>query len=93
MVTYDEVVERFCLCDVVAYIKAKDGIVEFPSQLAGMPLEEAIKKFKGVPLKTEKDRKIHVFVVRHSAYLKKMLLPASGLRAEVRTLSLSAPLP
>jgi hypothetical protein len=93
MVTYDEVVEKFCLCDVVAYIKARDGVVEYPPQLAGTPLDEAVKKFKGVPIKTEKDGKIHVFVVSHSAYLKKMLLPAQGLRVEVRTPSLSAPLP
>lgn len=93
MVTYDEVVEKFCLCDVVAYIKARDGVVEYPTQLGGLPLEEAVKKFRGVPLRTEKDGKIHVFVVRHSAYLKKLLPPASGVRVEVRTPSLSAPPP
>jgi len=67
--------------------------VEYPPQLAGSPLHEALKKFRGAPIKTEKDGKIHVFVVRHSAYLKKMLLPAPGLKVEVRTPSLSAPLP
>jgi hypothetical protein len=50
MVTYNEVVERFCLCDVIVYIKAKNGVVEYPPQLAGSPLHEALKKFRGAPI-------------------------------------------
>jgi len=35
-VSYDRVVSTLCLCDVVAYIKAKEGQVVFPKDtLAG----------------------------------------------------------
>jgi len=65
----------------VAYIRAKNDVVEFPPQYAGLPLSEAVKNFKGVTIRTEKDGKTYVFVVKHSAYLKKVLLqPTAGAR-------------
>jgi hypothetical protein len=34
-VSYDKVVSTLCLCDVVAYIKAREGRVVFPKEYAG----------------------------------------------------------
>ncbi len=70
MLTYDQIVEKICLCDVVMYLKAKAGVVTFPEKYRGMKVEEAVKNAKGVVLSTEKAGVQHVFVVKTSAYLK-----------------------
>jgi len=35
MLTYDDVVSKFCLCDIEMYIKVRDGVVIAPAQLRG----------------------------------------------------------
>jgi hypothetical protein len=72
VVSYDKVVSTLCLCDVVAYIKAREGRVVFPREHAGKRLEEAAAMFRGVKLIAEKGGFTHVFVVRPSAVEKKL---------------------
>jgi hypothetical protein len=70
--SYDEVVSTLCLCDVVAYIKAREGRVVFPKEYAGRRLEEVVAAFRGVKLAAERGGFTHVFVVRPSAVEKKL---------------------
>lgn len=71
-VSYDKVVSTLCLCDVVAYIKAKEGRVVFPKEYAGRRLEEVASAFRGVRLVAERGSFTHLFVVRPSAVEKKL---------------------
>ncbi|AFA39043.1 hypothetical protein Pogu_1016 [Pyrobaculum oguniense TE7] len=71
MLSFDNVVEKFCLCDVEMYLKVKDGVVVGPSYFAGMKVEEVLKKAKGVVVRTTQGGFEHVFVIKRSAYLKK----------------------
>jgi len=71
-VSYDKVISAICLCDVVAYIKAREGMVVFPNEYAGRKLEEVVSTFRGVRLVSEKSGFTHVFVVRPSAAEKKL---------------------
>ena len=80
VVSYDKVVSTLCLCDVVAYIKAKEGQVVFPKEYAGRRLEEVVASFRGVKLAAERGGFTHVFVVRPSAVekmLKRVAAPES----------------
>ncbi len=71
-VSYDKVVSTLCLCDVVAYVKAREGRVVFPKEYAGRRLEEVVSAFRGVKLVAERGGFTHVFVVRPSAVEKKL---------------------
>lgn len=83
-VSYDKVVETLCLCDVVAYIKARNGLVEFPREFRGRALEEVVARYKGVKLVAEKGGYTHVFVVRPSAARKKLAIAAAAVFPAVR---------
>jgi len=72
VVSYDRVVSTLCLCDVVAYVKAREGQVVFPKEYAGRRLEEVVAVFRGVKLAAERGGFTHVFVVRPSAVEKKL---------------------
>jgi len=80
MLTYDDVVSKFCLCDIEMYIKVKDGVVVAPAQYAGRRAEEVLKAARGVVVKTERGGYLHYFVIRRSAYLRKTAVkPAAAL--------------
>ncbi|MFN7106083.1 MAG: hypothetical protein ACK4M3_05810 [Pyrobaculum sp.] len=72
MFTYDSVLEKFCLCDVNMYLKARDGVVIFPEKFRGKKIEEAVRGVRGVVVTTEKEGLQHIFVLKTSAYLKKV---------------------
>jgi len=80
MLTYDDVVSKFCLCDIEMYLKVKDGIVVAPAQYAGRRAEEVLKAARGVVVKTERGGYLHYFVIRRSAYLRKIAVkPVAAL--------------
>lgn len=71
MWSYDQVLEKFCICDLLMYLKARDGVVFFPGEHAGRRVEEVVKGSGGVVITTKKGDVEHIFVVRKSAYWKK----------------------
>ncbi|MFN3804682.1 MAG: hypothetical protein ACK4SY_06475 [Pyrobaculum sp.] len=72
MLTYDDVLEKFCLCDVNMYLKARGDVVIFPERYRGKKVEEAVKGVRGVVVTTEREGLQHIFVLKTSAYLKKV---------------------
>ena len=67
------VAENFCLCDVRMYVKAKNGIVTWPRDLAGRTLPSILGDIKkGVILRASKGEEEHIFVVGLNAYQRKL---------------------
>jgi len=80
MLTYDDVVSKFCLCDIEMYLKVKDGVVVAPAQYAGRRAEEVLRTARGVVVKTEQGEYLHYFVIRKSTHLRKTAVkPATAL--------------
>lgn len=71
MWSYDAVLEKFCICDVLMYLKARGGVVFFPERFAGRRVEDVVRGVGGVVIKTQRGEVEHIFVVKHSAYLRK----------------------
>jgi len=89
MLTYDDVVSKFCLCDIEMYLKVKDGVVVAPVQYAGRKAEEVLRAARGIVVKTEHGGYLHYFVVRKSAYLRNIIVTHKSVIAYRTTAALA----
>ncbi len=66
------VAENLCLCDIRMYVKARNGIVVWPRDMAGTPLSSVLSSVKGAILRASSGEEDHVFVVGLNTYRRKL---------------------
>lgn len=82
-ISLEEALSRISICDLDLYIKAKNGVVEFPESYRGKGVEEALRGRRGLAIYACEGEYLHVFVLRGAHFslrLSRDRRPSRGRR-------------